>query len=108
MTLQEIQDEQGPLWFEIQAAITDASTVANARIAEFGSQVETLTAERDGFKATIETFLAADEARRAELIENAVKTANQKRLDELEAEIAEDKAELARDEAERERLKSQT
>ena len=77
----------------------------SAQIVEKDAAIAELTSERDGYKATIENFLASDDAKRAELVAEAVKTANEKRIAELAIEIAEDKAELERDQAELERLK---
>ena len=80
----------------------------SAQIVEKDSVIASLTSERDELKMTISNFLASDEARRAELIANAVKSETQKRIDELDAKISKSKAELLMDEQELASLKAQT
>jgi hypothetical protein len=112
-TLAEINDIIGPeVTQDLRQIIADA--IASVRtsdaelivdLTENVTALKAVASERDAYKVTIENFLAADEAKRAELVANAVKTAEEKRITELQIEIAEDKAELERDQAELEKLK---
>ena len=80
------------------AQLNELTQQLNAVPAQIAEAVAAISAERDQLRATIDSFLAADEKQRQDMLAAAAKSEKQKRIEAVTAEIAEDKAELARDE----------